>query len=85
VHPLGQDLGDDVDDEECECAERDGPVHGLCHHPMSGCHHGPVSGYQADHDRSGEADEREHARVEQHEMLRRGVDVTPGRGHDQHE
>jgi hypothetical protein len=85
VHPLSQDLGDDMDNEEGERAERDGPVHGLCHHPVSGRHHGPVGGHQADHDRGGQPDEREHSRVEQHEMLRRGVDLVAGGGHHQHE
>jgi hypothetical protein len=83
VSPLREDLGHDVDDQERECAERHRPVHGLGHHPVSRGHDDPVGGQQADADRGGQPDEREHPRVEQHEMLRSSIDVLPGLGHDQ--
>jgi hypothetical protein len=85
VRPLGQDLGHDVDDEECQCAEREGAVHGLRHHPVSGRHEDPVGGQQSYHHRPGEGDEREHPGVEQHEMLRSGINVAAGLGDDQYE
>jgi hypothetical protein len=85
VHPLGQDLGHDMDDEKCQRAEGDRTVHGLSHHPVSWCHYDPVSGHQADHYRTGQADEREYPRVKQHEVLRSSIDVTAGCGHDQDE
>jgi hypothetical protein len=83
VHPLGQDLGHDVDDEKCQRTERGRPVHGLSHDPVSRRHHDPVSGQEADHYRTGQADEREYPRVKQHEMLRGSIDVTARSGHDQ--
>jgi hypothetical protein len=85
VYPLGQDLGHDVDDEKSQRAEGDRTVHGLSHHPVSWRHDYPVSGHQADQHRTSQADEREYPRVIQHEMLRSGIDVTAGCGHDQHE
>jgi hypothetical protein len=85
VHPLGEDLGHDVDDEECQGTEGGRTVHGLSHHPVSRRHDDPVSSHQADHHRSGEADERENSRVKQHEMLRSSINVTASLGHDQHE
>jgi hypothetical protein len=85
VHPLGQDLGHDVDDEEYQRAEGDRAVHGLSHHPVCWRHDDPVSGQEADHYRTGEADEREYPRVKEHEMLRGSINISTGLGHDQHE
>jgi hypothetical protein len=85
MHPLGQDLGHDVNDEKCQRAERDRTVHGLSHHPVSWRHYDPVSGQQSDQHRTGQADEREYPRVKQHEMLGSSIDVPAGRGHDQDE
>jgi hypothetical protein len=85
VHPLGQDLGHDVDDEECQRTKGHRPVHGLSHHPVSRRHDNTVSGHQADHYRAGEADKREHPRVKQHEMLGGGINIMASLGHDQHE
>jgi hypothetical protein len=85
VHPLGQDLGHDVDDEKYQRAEGDRPVDGLSHHPVSWLHHDTVSGEQADHYRGGQAEKREYPGVEKHETLRSSIDVTAGGGHDQDE
>jgi hypothetical protein len=85
MHPLGQDLGHDVDNEECQRTEGERTVHGLSHHPVSRRQDGPVSSQKADDDGTGEADEREYPCVEQHETLGSGIDVTAGLGHDQHE
>jgi hypothetical protein len=84
VHSLGEYLGHDVDDEECQRSEGDRPVHGLSHHPVSRLHDRPVGGHQAGQHRAGEADERENSRVKQHEMLGSSINVTAGLGHDQH-
>jgi hypothetical protein len=85
MRPLGQDFGGDVDDEKGQRAERDGTVYGLGHHPVSGRHDDPVGGEQAHQHGSGQPDEREHSRVVQHEVLRRGVYDTAGRGDGQHD
>ena len=84
VRPLGQDLGDDVNDQERQRAEGEGTVHGLRHHPVSGCHDDAVRGHQAQQHRTCQADEREHPGVVQHEPLRSCVNVTAGLGQDQH-
>ena len=85
VRTLGQDLGRDMDDQERQRAEREGTVHGLRHHPVSGCHDDAVGGQQAHEHRPGETDEREHPGVIQHEMLRSSIDGMAGLGADQHE
>jgi len=84
VRTLGQDLGDDVNDQERQRAEGEGTVHGLRHHPVAGRHHDAVRGHQAQQHRAGQADEREHPGVVQHESLRSCVNVTAGLGQDQH-
>jgi hypothetical protein len=84
VRPLRQDLGHDVDDQEGQRAEGEGPVHGLGHHPVPGRHHDPVGGDQAEQHGTGEADERQHPGVVEHEMLRRRVDVPADLGQGQY-
>jgi hypothetical protein len=85
VRPLGQNLGRDVNDEERQRTEREGTVHGLCHHPVPGRHDDPVGGQQAYHHRPGEGDEREHPGVEQHKVLCSSINVPAGLGGDQYE
>jgi hypothetical protein len=85
MRSLRQDLGGDMDDQERQRAEREGAVHGLRHHPVSGRHDDAVGSYQAQQHRAGEADEREHSSVIQHEMLRGSIDGMAGLGADQHE
>ncbi len=82
---LREDLGHDVDDQEGQRAERHGPVYRLGHHPVTGGHDDAVRRHQADTDRRGQPDEREHPGVEQHEMLRSSINVLPWLGHDQSE
>ncbi|MDQ2812989.1 MAG: hypothetical protein M3Z75_14215 [Actinomycetota bacterium] len=84
VYPLGEDLGHDVDDQECQRTEGDRTVYSLRHHPVSWPHNHPVSGYEADQHRAGEADECENSRIKQHEMLGSSINVMASRGHDQH-
>jgi hypothetical protein len=48
VRPLRKNLGHDMDDQEGQCAERDGAVQGLGHHAVSRGHDDPVRGHQAD-------------------------------------
>jgi hypothetical protein len=74
-----------MDDQERQRAEREGTVHGLRHHAMSGRHDDAVGGHQPHQDRPGEADEREHPGVIEHEMLRGSIDGVTGLGHHQHE
>jgi hypothetical protein len=85
VDPLREDLGHDVDNQEGQRAERHGPVHGLGHHPAAWGHDDAVGRHQADTDRRGQPDEREHPGVEQHKTLRSSIDVLPWLGHDQGE
>jgi hypothetical protein len=80
VRPLGQDLGDDVNDQERQRAEGEGTVHGLRHHPVSGRHDDAVRGQQAQQHRTCQADEREHPGVVQHEALRSCVNLPAGLG-----
>jgi hypothetical protein len=85
VRSLREDLGDDVDDEERQRAEREGAMHGLRHHPVPGPHHDPVGGDQAEQHGPGQADESEHPGVVQHEALRSSVNDVTDLGERQHQ
>src|SRR5277367_2198809 len=81
VHPLRQDLGRDVHDEEGQRTEGDSTVHGLGHDPVPGGKDHPVGRDQAGSDRRGQPDKREYARVVEHEVLSRGIDTMTLAGH----
>jgi hypothetical protein len=74
VHPLGQYLRDDVDGQEREGSEGSGAVRRLNEDPVRRAEHHAVGSDEAEADRGAQRDQREHARVKEHEVLHGCVD-----------
>jgi hypothetical protein len=83
VRPLRQDLRDDVDDQERQRAEGDRPVRRLNEDPVPGAEHHAVGGDEAEADRRAQPDQRENARVEEHEVLHGRVNPVAHAGQGQ--
>jgi hypothetical protein len=83
VHPLGQYLRDDVDGQEREGGEGGSAVRRLNEDPVPRAEHHAVGGDQAEADRGAQGDQREHARVKEHEVLHGGVNHVARAGEGQ--
>src|ERR1700761_921507 len=77
---LRKDLGDDVDDQEGQGTERNRPVRRLDEHPLPRMQEHPVRGPQPEPARCAQSDQRENARVKEHEVLGCGVDNVTDTG-----
>ena len=83
VDALREDLGDDVDDQEGNRAEGRGPVGRLREHPVPCVQEHAVGRDEPEPGRRAQRDKREDASVEQHEVLRGGVNYMTDAGQRQ--